>query len=320
MKTATWKELFGLKEVRNFLTGAVLVASGIIFATATVTYLLHNDFLESKYTVYALFDDGTGMSRGAKVLLNGVQVGTVSGVSLTTDSRVVLALELQLKYQNLIRRHSVAYFKRDRNMVSDRVLNIEKGNQTDPMLRAGDTLSLATPQDIETALGGLATLTTQFRMTLTRVDSLLHMVTDTHTTIGAVLVKDDLYRKTLRTVEAIDRVSQKSEGTIERLDQIGAVAQKTIPHILEQSDSLAASLYRTAQNADTMGSIGVNLLRRSDTITTQVKGLTENGSKLIDRGQGMLDGVENHWLTGRIVKSGKKPSEKKTAPEDSTKK
>ena len=308
MKGATWKELLGLKEVRNFLTGAVLVASSIVFAVACITYLIHNDFLERKYTVYAIFEDGTGMSRGAKVLLNGVQVGSVAGVSLTADARVVLALDLQLKYQKLIRRHSVAYFKRDRNMVSDRVLNIEKCDPTDPVLRQGDTLELAPPQDIETALGSLASLTSQFRLTLVRVDSLLHMVTDTHTTIGAVLVKDDLYRKTLRTVTSIDEVAQRGNRTIERMDRLGAVAEKSLPRILEHTDSVASSMHRTALNADTIGRLGVNLLRRGDTIADQVEGLTDSGSKLIDRGQGMIDGVQSHWLLGRFVKPPKKPA------------
>lgn len=319
MKNATWKDLMALKEVRNFLTGAVLVASCIVFATATITYLIHNNFLERKYTVYAIFEDGTGMSRGAKVLLNGVQVGSVGGVSLTPDARVVLALDLQLKYQKLIRRHSVAYFKRDRNMVSDRVLNIEKCIPTDPVLREGDTLELAAPQDIETALGSLASLTTQFRFTLTRVDSLLHMVTDTHTTIGAVLVKDDLYRKTLRTVVSIDEVAQHSDRTVERLDRMAKVAETSLPRILANTDSMSVSLNRTAQNVDTMGRLGVNLLRRGDTIADQVEGLTDSGSKLIGRGQGMLDGVQSHWLLGRFVKPPKKPSTGRTS-EDTAKK
>jgi hypothetical protein len=319
MKGATWKDLLGLKEVRNFLTGSILVASAVIFATACVAYLFHNEFLERKYTVYALYEDGTGMSRGAKVLLNGVQVGSVQGVHLTSDARVVLALDLQLKYQSLIRRHSVAYFKRDRNMVSDRVLNIEKCDVRDTILAEGDTLRLESPQDIETALGSLANLTTQFRATLTRVDSLLHMVTDTQTTIGAVLVKDDLYRKTLRTVQSIDHAAVKGEQTIARLDHLTGVMSKSVPRLMEQADSLATRLNRTARSADTMGTLGVSLLRRGDTIASQVKVLTGNGEKLLDDGQSMLDATRKHWLVGRVVGGAKKPEEKKP-PEDSTKK
>lgn len=316
MKSATWKELLGLKEVRNFLTGAVLLASAIVFATACVAYLLHNGFLERKYTVYAVFDDATGMSRGAKVLLNGVQVGSVSGVRLTPDARVVLVLDLRLKYQILIRRNSVAYFKRDRNLVSDRVLNIEKGDPRSDVLNAGDTLTLGPPQDIETALGSLASLTTQFRATLTRVDSLLQLVTDTNTSIGAVLVKDDLYRRTLRTVESIDRAAIRGDRTIQRIDKLGAIVESGVPRLFEQSDSLASSLQRTALNTDTMSRVGLNLLRRGDSVVDQIHAIADNGSNLVDRGQGMLDAVGDHWLVGRIV-GGKPKHSPKPTPEDS---
>lgn len=307
MKSATWKDLLGLKDVRNFLTGAVLLASLIVFSTASIAYLLHNDFLERKYTLYALFDDATGMSRGAKVLLNGVQIGSVKGVRLTPDARVVLVLNLQFKYQSLIRRNSVAYFKRDRNLVSDRVLNIEKGDPRSPVLLSGDTLTLGPPQDIETALGAVASLTTQFRATLTRVDSLLRLVTDTNTTIGAVLVKDDLYRRTIRTVESIDRAAIRGDRTIKRIDDLGVVVEKGVPKIFENSDSLASTLQRTANNADTMSRIGLHLIRRGDTLVDRVQAVTANGANLIDRGQGMLDAAGHHWLVGRIVGGAKKP-------------
>lgn len=307
MKSATWKDLLGLKDVRNFLTGAVLLTSLVVFSTASVAYLLHNDFLERKYTVYALFEDATGMSRGAKVLLNGVQIGSVKAVRLTPDARVVLVLDLQFKYQSLIRRNSAAYFKRDRNLVSDRVLNIEQGDPRDPMLQTGDTLVLGPPQDIETALGSLASLTTQFRNTLTRVDSLLRLVTDTHTTIGAVLVKDDLYRRTLRTVESIDRAAIRGDRTIQRVDKLGAVVERGVPRLFEQSDSLASTLQRTASNTDTMSRVGLHLIRRGDTLLDQVQAVTANGGDLIDRGQGMMDAAGKHWLVGKVVGGAKKP-------------
>ncbi len=311
MKNATWKDLLQLKDVRNFLTGAVLVASAIVFATASVAYLIHNDFLERKFTVYALYEDGSGMARGAKVLLNGVQVGVVRHVGLTPDARVVLSLELQLKYQRLIRQNSLAYFKRDRNMVSDRVLNIEMVAGDSPILHEGDTLALGEPKDLETTLGSLASLTTQFKGTLTRVDSLLHLVTDTNTTIGAVLVKDDLYRKTVKTVETIDRAASHGDRAVRRLDNVGAAMETGVPRLLTETDSVAKALGRSARSADTMGRLGVHLLRRGDTIADQVQLLTEDGANLVDRGQGMLDNTQKHWLVGRIVGRGAKDSTRK---------
>ncbi len=148
MKDVEWKDLLRIREVRHFLTGSVLLASVIVFSATAAAYLLRNDLFEPKYTAYALFEDGTGMSRGAKVLLNGVQVGTVEAVRLDlSDTKVVLELSLKHRYAALIRRTSAAYFKRDRNVVSDRVLNIEKGDPSAPQLLPGDTLKLGPPQD-----------------------------------------------------------------------------------------------------------------------------------------------------------------------------
>lgn len=301
MKDSGWNDLLRIREVRHFLTGAALVASAIVFATAVVAYLMQNDLFEPKYRVYALFDDGTGMSRGAKVLVNGVQVGTVEDVRLSPSAQVVLVLALKQRYNLLIRRNSVAYYKRDRNMVSDRVLNIEKGDLGSPMLHPGDTLRLDAPQDIETALGSLANLTAQFRQTLTRVDSLLKLTTDTNTTIGALLVKDDLYRRTMSTISSFDKVARHGSKSLEQLDQVSGVVRTEVPRILYQTDTLAVQLRRTSNTAESLGTAGLQLVRSGQTLADRAQGIARKGDDLVDKGNRLMNGVERSWLLGGFM-------------------
>jgi len=302
MKDVEWKDLLRIREVRHFLTGSVLLASLVVFAATAAAYLLRNDLFEPKYTAYALFEDGTGMSRGAKVLLNGVQVGTVEAVRLDlADTKVVLELSLKNRYAALIRRTSVAYFKRDRNVVSDRVLNIEKGDPAAPELLPGDTLRLGPPQDLETALGSLTNLTVQFRLTLMRVDSLLKLVTDTNTTIGAVLVKDDLYRHTMSTVASFNRAADRSGKTLDRLDRLGSVMEIEVPHILRQTDTLAMGLRRTSVSAESLGVAGLRLVRTTQDLADHAQVVAQRGDVLVGKGNRLMDGIEHSWLLGRFM-------------------
>lgn len=302
MRDVEWKDLLRIREVRHFLTGAVLLASLVVFVAAVAAYLLRNDLFEPKYTVYALFEDGTGMSRGAKVLLNGVQVGTVEAVRLDlSDTKVVLELSLKQRYAALIRRTSAAYFKRDRNVVSDRVLNIEKGDPSAAQLLPGDTLKLGPPQDLETALGSLASLTVQFRLTLTRVDSLLEKVTDTNTTVGAVLVKNDLYRRTMSTVSAFNQAAVHSGRTLDRLDRVGSEMETKVPHILDQTDTLAMGFRRTSVSAESLGVAGLRLVRTTQDLADQAQGIAKRGDVLVNKGNRLMTGIEHSWLLGRYM-------------------
>ncbi|MBK9577683.1 MAG: MCE family protein [Fibrobacterota bacterium] len=315
MRHSTWKEILQQREVRNMLTGALLLGSLVVLAGAFVAYALRHELFPDNYTVYAVYEDGTGMSGGAKVLLNGVQVGTVDSVTLSLrDAQVILRLSLKRQYQTLLRRNSVAYFKRDRNMVSDRALNIERGDPSAPLLEDGDTMALGPPQDIETALGSLADLTVQFRQTLLRVDSLLLLVTDTHTTIGAVLVKDDLYRKTLTTVDHFDQAARGSNQVLERVDRIGRVAEATIPRILNESDTLATNLRRSSVYAESLGVSGLELLHSTQELTERTQGLLNGGDTLLGKGNRFMSGVERSWLLGRFMKD----PPPKTSASDST--
>lgn len=303
MNRFSWKEVLQQREVRNMLTGALLLGSLVVLAGAFVAYALRNELFPDNFTVYAVYEDGTGMSGGAKVLLNGVQVGTVDSVSLSlADARVILRLSLKRQYRTLLRRDAVAYFKRDRNMVSDKALNIERGNLSAPLLEDGDTMTLGPPQDIETALGSLADLTVQFRQTLMRVDSLLLLVTDTHTTIGAVLVKDDLYRKTITTVDHFDQAARGSNQVIERVDRLGSVAEATIPRILRESDTLAINLRRSSVYAESLGVSGMELLNTTHDLTLRTQGLLSGGDSLLGKGNRFMNGVERSWLLGRFMK------------------
>ncbi|MBK8800604.1 MAG: MCE family protein [Fibrobacteres bacterium] len=303
MSHSPWKEILQQREVRNMLTGAVLLASLVVLVGAFVAYALRNELFPDNFTVFAVYEDGTGMSGGAKVLLNGVQVGTVDSVTLSLrDARVILRLSLKRQYRTLLRRNSLAYFKRDRNMVSDRALNIERGDPAEPMLEEGDTMSLGAPQDIETALGSLAELTVQFRQTLLRVDSLLLLVTDTNTTIGAVLVKDDLYRKTLTTVDHFDEAARGTNHVLERVDRIGSVAEATIPRILKESDTLATTLRKSSVYAESLGVSGLELLHSTQELTERTQGLLNGGDTLLGKGNRFMNGVERSWLLGRFMK------------------
>jgi len=300
-KEVDWKDLLRLGEMRHFLTGSVLLASAVVFFATAAAYMLRNDLFERKYTAYAVFDDGTGMSRGAKVLVNGVQVGTVENVRLSSAAQVILELSLKQRYADLIRRNSVAYFKRDRNMVSDRVLNIEKGDPKSPQMRPGDTLTSGPPQDIETALGSLANLTVQFRATLTRVDSLLKMVTDTHTTIGAVLVKDDLYRQTMATVIAFNRAAGQGTKTLSRIDHLSRVADENVPRILLSADTLGHELRHTVSTADSLGKASLQLVHSTQDLADHAQGIAKESDILVGKGNRLMQGVERSWLLGGFM-------------------
>lgn len=309
MRTAGWKELLHVKDVRSLLTGALILASAIVFATILAAYLLSHGLLEPRFRLFAVYQDGTGMIRGAKVLLNGVQIGVVEQVELGPDARPVLELSIHRRYRELLRLDSRAYFKRDRNVVSDRVLNIEMGR--DPrMLSPGDTLQLSDPEDLETALNSVAGLAVQLQSTLNRVDSLLSMASDTSTTIGALLVKDDLYRRTLATVENVDRIARMGTTGVERLNSIGGQLDRDLPLLLRRSDSLGASLVSSARRADTLSRLGVDLLQRGQDLSNQAASLGARSSDLLDRGDRLMDGLSRSWFLRGYFQPRREPSDR----------
>jgi hypothetical protein len=138
-------------------------------------------------------------------------------------------------------------------------------------------------------------------MTLTRVDSLLHLVTDTNTTIGAILVKDDLYRRTMTTVAAFDHAAVRSGKTLDRLDKLGSVAEFEVPRILAETDTMATGLRRTSVTAESLGIAGLRLVRTTQILADSAQKVAERGDVLVGKGNRLMTGIEHSWLLGRFM-------------------
>lgn len=302
MKHNTWRTLLHVPDVRALLTGFLLLSSAMIFTTLGVVYLMAHGLLEKKFHLYAVYRDGTGIIKGAKVLLNGVEIGMVDDVQLDLrTARPILHLSISDRYRELIRVDSRAFFKRDRNMVSDRALNIEMGKSPLAM-QSGDTLYLDPPEDLESAITSLASLTAHVSRTLDRVDSVLARVTDTSTSMGALLMKDDLYRSTMRTLTQIDMAANSGNRTLAQINDVSSVLQRRIPVLLDRADSLGANLNRTTQSTDSLLVQGQDLLRQTRELAGDARLIARQGTTLLDRSDRLFGGLsQSFWLRGYLL-------------------
>src|SRR4030095_689588 len=81
---------------------AVVIATLVIFQLSG-----EGGFFWQRYSIKTIFDDVAGLKEGAPVRLAGMDVGSVTGVSLTGD-RVEVLMEVSRDHRNRITSTSVA--------------------------------------------------------------------------------------------------------------------------------------------------------------------------------------------------------------------
>ena len=203
--------------------GAVALASFVIIfimvflLTSTKGGLFRHDAELRTY-----MDDASGLSDGTAVRLNGITIGYLDGLELTSsrDPKRAVGFHMLVKLQFLdqIPVDSVVGIGAA-NLLGDKFLNITKG-QSPEHVKAGSELKPLESQDIPELLKQMATLLSTFQTIVNRVDNLLVGVDAGKGNLGKLLKDEELYN----TINAITVEGKKlltdvrtGKGTLSKL-------------------------------------------------------------------------------------------------------
>jgi phospholipid/cholesterol/gamma-HCH transport system substrate-binding protein len=299
-RKSNWSHLLLIHEIRVLLAGAVLVSSVLVMLAFVAGYLHTHNVARQDFQATVLFDDGTGLVRGTKVMVRGVEVGSVDDIDLNDQGRVVMTLRIPQSYRHMIRTNWVCYPMRDRNMVSDRVLNIDD-TTIDPEMRrrnlknfpslpsSGEiTFQTAQGRDLESILQTVAGLASQVQVTLNRVNDILTKVNDTTNTLGLVLNRKDAYTMAMGTLRETRDVIAESRTGVGSLVRTGAVLERQTPPLMDSMRTLLSTATRSARVAE-------HLMSQGDTLFQKSGGVVDKVDDLLERSDRLIDGASNSW-------------------------
>ncbi len=306
---------FELHRHRNLLAGFFVSTAVITFVVSLIVLFHKKGVFELQYTLSAVFENGVGLRPGADVLFNGVKIGRVESVNLlghggidASSGKVVLDLVIDRKYQDFITSRSVAFALRDKNLVSDRVVNIETLGLGGTILRGGDTLMVSNSRDIESVLSGLTNLMGKMDQLINSIDQIVVKAKDPNTTVGAMLGSRDLYDRLLAGVNSVDTAVGQGRLVLGRVQLLTDTLHVALGGILARADSTSGKLVRTAEQAEKL-SVHANVLAdQGETILRRMDQIMLQGSGKLDQAGDLMDAVSSLWfIKGRMVKKGDYP-------------
>ncbi len=140
---------------KTLIEVGIFVALGLGAGLLSVFFIGRESSLFGKtYTIVALFDDVSGLRKGATVQLAGLNIGYVDGVRLPRDKgakNLEVVLKISESYKEYVRKNSKAFIY-TQGLLGDKFVLITRGSLDSPPIQDGEAIRTE-------ARGGIAQLT-----------------------------------------------------------------------------------------------------------------------------------------------------------------
>jgi phospholipid/cholesterol/gamma-HCH transport system substrate-binding protein len=106
----------------------MFVITGLVLFTGTIYFVgKQKNLFGSTFKLKAQFKTVSGLKEGNNVRFSGINVGTVDGIELITDTSVLVSLVIKKSVQKFIKTDAIASIGSD-GLMGDKVLTISPGN------------------------------------------------------------------------------------------------------------------------------------------------------------------------------------------------
>lgn len=205
------------QEVRwSQLKVGVIVLVAVVILT-TLLFLMTSSsglgLFSHKLTVTTYFENSAGLKSGAAVTLQGVTIGTVKSIAVTTAPErkltpVQVVMKLDTKYQNDLHTDSTAALTTV-GVLGDTVVDINSQVATGPQLQDGAILNtLETPSITDVVKASQGTIE-NVNTILAKLNTVVDNLQSGKGSFGQLLVNPELYNKFVATMDDVQKTTAK---------------------------------------------------------------------------------------------------------------
>ena len=276
-KQLSWTEL----RVGVFvLAGIILIVLGVFYVTGTGAW-------GPKYHLVTYLPEVAGLTIGAPVTVDGVDVGNVDTIRMATvrpgqppnhDRAVEVVMRINRDFQDYVRTDSSATLF-TQGFVGNRVVSIQRGF-TGQVLRDGQEVPGVAEKAMTQVVSRGADLMQNLNMLTSQISQMVAGIQQGQGTIGKLLHDETAYNRLNAVLSRADQITssvQQGQGTIGRLitsDALYAKADSAVGHL----DNVMAAVDQQK------GSLGKFIFDPS---------FHDSARQLLDNGNALLSGVRD---------------------------
>jgi phospholipid/cholesterol/gamma-HCH transport system substrate-binding protein len=203
----------------------VLVSLALL---STLLFLMSSSsgmgLFSKKLTVHTYFDNSAGLKPGATVDLEGVTIGEVKKVEVTTDpahklTPVLVIMKIDPRYRESLHKDTKASLSTV-GVLGDTVIDLDSKIAVGPPLQDGDELqTLETPNLTDVVKAGEGTVES-LNVILAKMDRIVDRLETGQGSVGKLINDPELYNKATKTMDQINILAtnlNSGKGSIGKL-------------------------------------------------------------------------------------------------------
>lgn len=236
---------------------ALVAVCGLVILFFGMNYLKGLNLFESDSKYYISFTDISGLASSSPIYADGYQVGVVKSINYDYNKRGGIVVEASIDEQLRIPKGSSAEIVSD--MLGNVKVNLLLANNPRERIMPGETIQGGINDG---ALGQMKGMIPTVMQILPKIDSIL-------TTVNTLLANPAI----ARSLQNTETVTGELTVTTKRLNNIVAHLEKSVPGMLNNTDSLLYNANTLAKNVNKIDVAGT--MARVDETLDNMERFTE---------------------------------------------
>ncbi|TRX10795.1 MlaD family protein [Flavobacterium gawalongense] len=262
--------------------GLFVIIGLIIFILAVYFIGDKQQMFGKTYHLKAIFNNVNGLQIGNNVRYSGINVGTVEGIEMVSDTIIRVDMLIEKNIFSYIKKDAVAIIGSD-GLVGNMIINILPGKGKFPPVNPGDEIKSLNRVRTDEMLNTLGVTNKNASLLTADLLKITKEITDGKGTVG-LLIKDSILAKDLK--ETVHYLKIAGKGTSESVTKLNRIISS-----LDNKDNVIGVLKDTAV-ANNMKTIVQNLDESSYKIDEVVTNLNSTITNIKD-GKGAINYLSN---------------------------
>ncbi|KMQ53030.1 ABC transporter, permease component [Chitinispirillum alkaliphilum] len=279
-----------VRRHRTFFVGLFLLIPLIVIPAVVGYTFFKSQFLGRDVTLYAVYDNSYGLSRGNRVTISGTTIGHVQDIQLLRERFVVVMLRVKPQYQHLIRKDTKALLKQMNFVVGDWEIELTGGSSGVEVVKDSDTLQSEYPLRIDRTIEQITEM-------VSVAGQILHLVLSGEGMVGRLLTEETLYHEFQQLVRGYTGLSDEAKRSLEGVDTLLQTLDLAARGGLELIDSIPEVIGLVKQTLEETRELVGNVAELSQTAPDIAKRLEDN----LEEAELIMQGLQRNWLLRRII-------------------
>lgn len=207
------------KEKNRSLKLGILVTVGLGLFTIAIYFLgSQKNLFSSSITIKSYFNNVSGLVEGNKVRYSGITIGSVSEISIVSDSTILVEMTVNKKVGEFIRRNSKVEIGSD-GLMGSKIVNILPGTPNAGSVSDNDFLKTVNPIDLQNVLEEAKMVIDDGRVITKNLIEITNKINSGDGDLALLLNENNITARLNKASDNMVAVTEKAFSITEKIDE-----------------------------------------------------------------------------------------------------